>query len=71
MIDYYFNSCQKLPDMHSARAFPSVYYSNSCVYVFGGYTGSSIKHAEKYDLMRKSWIRLPDMPSSRSAFTVI
>lgn len=60
----------ELADMHHGRAFPSVIYHKNAVYVFGGYAGMSMKYSEKYDLVRNAWSKLPDMPSSRSAFTI-
>lgn len=60
----------RLPDMINARAFPAIVHYKNSIYVFGGYRGSSIKSCEKFDLLKKFWTPLPDMPRPRSAFSV-
>mmetsp|Transcript_23074 Transcript_23074/g.22844 ORF Transcript_23074/g.22844 Transcript_23074/m.22844 type:complete len:115 (+) Transcript_23074:1009-1353(+) len=57
--------------MRYARSFPGMVYHKDAVYVFGGENDNgNLRRCEKYDLIEKTWVDLPDMQSMRSAFTI-
>lgn len=61
----------RLPDMRVTRMLPGVIYYKDSVYVFGGCNSNgNLKKCERYDLVEKCWVDLPDMQCMRSAFTI-
>jgi hypothetical protein len=55
-------SVEQLPDMIRARQSHSVISHEDCVYVFGGYDGSNMLDCEKFDLTKKTWSKIANLP---------
>ena len=53
LVDALALAVKKVADMNQVRAFPSLCYHKN--YVFGGYTGTSIKEAEKFSIVKGNW----------------
>ncbi|CAG9324612.1 unnamed protein product [Blepharisma stoltei] len=54
---------RKLPNNSIHNSNIGAMYHNNCVFAFGGYNGNDfLANAEKFDLLKNRWIKLPQIP---------
>lgn len=70
LIDPITMNFRQLPNMKYPRAMAAVIFLNNCFYTFGGYSGTNLNTCEKFVFATGKWEELPNMPVSRSAFTL-
>lgn len=69
-LDLVSHQLTSLPALRTPRAYAGVAKCTDFVYVFGGFDGSmGLKSNEKYHIIEKKWVPIPDMHYTRSGFT--